>query len=186
MGTRQAIAGLTQLTRSKARRVKADGSLEEIDSQSIRQGDVVEIRAGDKVPADGKILGFYAGNAEISGTRFLVIFRHVNDSICDALRQPFHPFCKAKISRVLQTNVVHLNFLKSCPLPALKHPYSHNNPAITEHRHFLSEGTGRHNHELFSPAVRRLSRSFYLLVRAKGGNYPLWFSSSSGTTTIVP
>ncbi|MRT48659.1 cadmium-translocating P-type ATPase [Raoultella sp. RIT712] len=60
MGTRQAIAGLTQLTRSKARRVKADGSLEEIDSQSIRQGDVVEIRAGDKVPADGKILSGYA------------------------------------------------------------------------------------------------------------------------------
>lgn len=60
MGTRQAIAGLTQLTRSMARRVKDDGSLEEIDSQSIRQGDVVEIRAGDKVPADGRILSGYA------------------------------------------------------------------------------------------------------------------------------
>jgi heavy metal translocating P-type ATPase len=60
MGTRQAIAGLTQLTRSKARRVRADDSLEEIDSRAVRQGDIVEIRAGDNVPADGKIISGYA------------------------------------------------------------------------------------------------------------------------------
>lgn len=60
MGTRQAIAGLTQLTRSKARRVNDDGSLVVIDSQAIRKGDIVEIRAGDNVPADGKILSGYA------------------------------------------------------------------------------------------------------------------------------
>lgn len=60
MGTRQAIAGLTKLTRSKARRVKEDGSLETIDSQAISVGDIVEIRAGDNVPADGKILSGYA------------------------------------------------------------------------------------------------------------------------------
>ncbi|WP_212025487.1 heavy metal translocating P-type ATPase [Citrobacter portucalensis] len=60
MGTRQAIAGLTQLTRSKARRVNPDGSLTVIDSQAVRQGDIVEIRAGDNVPADGKILSGYA------------------------------------------------------------------------------------------------------------------------------
>jgi heavy metal translocating P-type ATPase len=60
MGTRQAIAGLTQLTRSKARRVRADDSLEEIDSRAVRQGDIVEIRAGENVPADGKIISGYA------------------------------------------------------------------------------------------------------------------------------
>lgn len=60
MGTRQAIAGLTQLTRSKARRVREDDSLEVVDSQMIRKGDIVEIRAGDNVPADGKILSGYA------------------------------------------------------------------------------------------------------------------------------
>ena len=60
MGTRQAIAGLTKLTQSKTRRLNKDGTLEEINSQAIRQGDVVEIRAGDKVPADGKILSGYA------------------------------------------------------------------------------------------------------------------------------
>ncbi|WP_455426834.1 heavy metal translocating P-type ATPase [Dryocola sp. LX212] len=60
MGTRQAIAGLTKLTRSKARRVRADGGLEEVDSSVVGPGDIVEIRAGDNVPADGKILSGYA------------------------------------------------------------------------------------------------------------------------------
>ena len=60
MGTRQAIAGLTQLTRGKARCVNDDGSLVVIDSQAIRKGDIVEIRAGDNVPADGKNLSGYA------------------------------------------------------------------------------------------------------------------------------
>jgi len=60
MGTRQAIAGLTKLTRSTTRRVREDGSFESIDSAMIRQGDIVEIRAGDNVPADGKILSGYA------------------------------------------------------------------------------------------------------------------------------
>lgn len=60
MGTRQAIAGLTRLTRSKARRLRSDGSYEEVDSSVIRKGDIVEIRAGDNVPADGKILSGYA------------------------------------------------------------------------------------------------------------------------------
>lgn len=60
MGTRQAIAGLTKLTRSKARRVREDGTFESIDSTQVRTGDIVEIRAGDNVPADGKILSGFA------------------------------------------------------------------------------------------------------------------------------
>ena len=60
MGTRQAIAGLTKLTRSKTRRVREDGSFETVDSDRVRKGDIVEIRAGDNVPADGKILSGYA------------------------------------------------------------------------------------------------------------------------------
>lgn len=60
MGTRQAIAGLTKLTRSTTRRIREDGSFESVDSAMIRQGDIVEIRAGDNVPADGKILSGYA------------------------------------------------------------------------------------------------------------------------------
>ena len=56
MGTRQAIAGLSKLTHSQARRVRADGEMEFIDSQHLRAGEVVEVRAGDRLPADGRIL----------------------------------------------------------------------------------------------------------------------------------
>lgn len=60
MGTRQAIAGLSKLAHSQARRVRSDGSLENISSQHLRSGDVVEIRAGDQIPADGRILSGHA------------------------------------------------------------------------------------------------------------------------------
>lgn len=62
MGTRQAIAGLSKLTHSQARRVRADGSIELLDSQHLRPGEVVEVRAGDRIPADGRIL---SGNASL-------------------------------------------------------------------------------------------------------------------------
>ncbi|MGE0969943.1 heavy metal translocating P-type ATPase [Klebsiella sp. WOUb02] len=62
MGTRQAIAGLSKLAHSRARRLREDGSLENIGSQQLRPGDVVEVRAGDQIPADGKIL---SGNASL-------------------------------------------------------------------------------------------------------------------------
>ncbi|EJL1150829.1 cadmium-translocating P-type ATPase [Salmonella enterica] len=56
MGTRQAIAGLSKLTRSQAWRVRADGSLESISSELLITGDVVEVRAGDHIPADGRVI----------------------------------------------------------------------------------------------------------------------------------
>ncbi|MDJ7444056.1 cadmium-translocating P-type ATPase [Salmonella enterica] len=55
-GTRQAIAGLSKLTRSQAWRVRADGSLESISSELLKTGDVVEVRAGDHIPADGYVI----------------------------------------------------------------------------------------------------------------------------------
>lgn len=55
-GTRQAIAGLSKLTRSQAWRVRADGSLESISSELLKTGDVVEVRAGDHIPADGHVI----------------------------------------------------------------------------------------------------------------------------------
>lgn len=62
MGTRQAIAGLTKLTRSRTRRLLSDGTFENVDSLSLVVGDTVEIRAGDSIPADGKII---SGNASL-------------------------------------------------------------------------------------------------------------------------
>ncbi|MCS2148366.1 heavy metal translocating P-type ATPase [Scandinavium manionii] len=60
MGTRQAIAGLSKLTHSQARRVRTDGLLESISSQHLKPGDIVEVRAGDQIPADGRILSGHA------------------------------------------------------------------------------------------------------------------------------
>ncbi|HHG8774969.1 TPA: heavy metal translocating P-type ATPase [Raoultella planticola] len=60
MGTRQAIAGLSKLAHSRARRVRKDGSLENISSQQLQPGDVVDVRAGDQIPADGRILSGHA------------------------------------------------------------------------------------------------------------------------------
>ncbi|AVK07154.1 MULTISPECIES: heavy metal translocating P-type ATPase [Pseudomonas aeruginosa group] len=56
IGSREAIAALGELTRSHARRIEADGSLSEVDNASLRPGDQVEVRAGDRVPADGRVL----------------------------------------------------------------------------------------------------------------------------------
>ncbi|HHR4726866.1 TPA: heavy metal translocating P-type ATPase [Salmonella enterica] len=56
MGTRQAIAGLSKLTRSKAWRVREDGSLENISSECLKKGDVVEVRSGDHILADGRVI----------------------------------------------------------------------------------------------------------------------------------
>ncbi|QKJ86297.1 Cadmium-translocating P-type ATPase [Paramixta manurensis] len=62
IGSQEAIEALSQLTRSRARRVRADGEIEEIDNHRLRAGDRVEIRAGDRVPADGRVL---SGNASL-------------------------------------------------------------------------------------------------------------------------
>ncbi|WP_286184613.1 heavy metal translocating P-type ATPase [Pantoea sp. Cy-639] len=56
IGSQEAIEALGRLTRSQARRVDTDGEVREVDNASLRAGDVVEVRAGDRVPADGRIL----------------------------------------------------------------------------------------------------------------------------------
>ncbi len=55
VGSAEAIRALTQLTRAKARRIGADGTLEEVWSTALRVGDLVELRAGDRLPADGLV-----------------------------------------------------------------------------------------------------------------------------------
>lgn len=53
IGSHEAIAALTRLTRSRARRIGTDGSVTDVDNAALRSGDRVEVRAGDRVPADG-------------------------------------------------------------------------------------------------------------------------------------
>ncbi|MCG3127314.1 MAG: Cadmium-transporting ATPase [Phycisphaerae bacterium] len=56
LGARAAIESLIRLTPTRAHRVRADRSEEEIDASSLRPGDTVIIRPGDNIPADGQIL----------------------------------------------------------------------------------------------------------------------------------
>jgi len=56
IGSQEAINALGQLTRSRARKLQADGSIIEVDNGMLSAGDVVEVRAGDRVPADGRVL----------------------------------------------------------------------------------------------------------------------------------
>ena len=62
LGAQEAIAALGQLTRSHARLIGADGQVREVDNASLAPGDQVEVRAGDRVPADGRVV---AGQASL-------------------------------------------------------------------------------------------------------------------------
>lgn len=62
IGSQEAIHALGKLTRSQARLFQADGSLLEVGNATLKSGDQVEVRAGDRVPADGLVL---AGQASL-------------------------------------------------------------------------------------------------------------------------
>ncbi|AMT86033.1 MULTISPECIES: heavy metal translocating P-type ATPase [Pseudomonas] len=69
IGSQEAINALGRLTRSHARKLQADGSIIEVDNRTLSAGDVVEVRAGDRVPADGRVLSGQASldTASITG-----------------------------------------------------------------------------------------------------------------------
>lgn len=69
IGSQEAIHALGQLTRSHARKIQADGSIIEVDNGTLKPGDTVEVRAGDRVPADGRVLSGQASldTASITG-----------------------------------------------------------------------------------------------------------------------
>jgi Cd2+/Zn2+-exporting ATPase len=68
LGTNEAINSLLHLSRVSARRVRGEVE-EEVDAELLGEGDVVRMRPGDTVPADGKVLsGFSTINqATITG-----------------------------------------------------------------------------------------------------------------------
>src|SRR6202142_803425 len=55
-GARASIESLIQLTPTKARRLKSDGSEEEVPASELAVGDLIRIRPGDNVAADGVIV----------------------------------------------------------------------------------------------------------------------------------
>jgi Cd2+/Zn2+-exporting ATPase len=54
-GARASIESLIRLTPTRARRLNNQGQEEEVGAQHLRVGDVVRVRPGDNVPADGVI-----------------------------------------------------------------------------------------------------------------------------------
>ncbi len=55
-GARNSIESLIKLTPTKARRIKKDGGEEEVAASELAVGDVIRIRPGDNVAADGVII----------------------------------------------------------------------------------------------------------------------------------
>jgi Zn2+/Cd2+-exporting ATPase len=55
-GARRSIESLIQLTPTKARRILKDGNEEEVPASQLQVGDVIRIRPGDNVAADGIIV----------------------------------------------------------------------------------------------------------------------------------
>jgi heavy metal translocating P-type ATPase len=56
LGSQEAIRALSNLTESTARRIIDNGQIEEVSAAVLQVGDVVEVRAGDRIPADGTVM----------------------------------------------------------------------------------------------------------------------------------
>ncbi len=54
LGSHEAIQALTKLTQNSARRLK-DNDIVEVPAAALRAGDLIEVRAGDRIPADGLV-----------------------------------------------------------------------------------------------------------------------------------
>jgi len=55
LGSREAIRALSRLTETSAQRLREDGSVAIVPTRDLRPGDLIELRAGDRVPADGVV-----------------------------------------------------------------------------------------------------------------------------------
>ena len=69
IGGQEALRALRRLTQTSARRVSADGGVQEVGTAALRVGDVVQLRAGDRMPADGIVRDGQSSmdNAPITG-----------------------------------------------------------------------------------------------------------------------
>jgi len=56
LGARASIESLIRMTPTSASRLRPDGSEEEVEASALRPDDVVRVRPGDNIPADGIVL----------------------------------------------------------------------------------------------------------------------------------
>ena len=55
LGSQEAIRALSRLTQTKARRLLPDETIEEVNARQLLVGDRIEVRAGDRISADGTV-----------------------------------------------------------------------------------------------------------------------------------
>ncbi|UTH74642.1 heavy metal translocating P-type ATPase [Chromobacterium sp. IIBBL 290-4] len=55
LGSREAIAALAELSRHRSRRLLPQGGHEDVDNDLLTTGDQIDIRPGDRIPADGRV-----------------------------------------------------------------------------------------------------------------------------------
>src|SRR6185437_10402165 len=55
LGSHEAVRALTRLTEVDSRRILPDGSVELAPSAQLRSGDLIELRPGERIPADGTV-----------------------------------------------------------------------------------------------------------------------------------
>lgn len=56
LGARASIEGLIRLTPTRAHRISADGREDEVESRLLQPGEVIRVRPGDNIPADGVVV----------------------------------------------------------------------------------------------------------------------------------
>jgi len=82
LGARASIEGLVRLSPKKAHRLLADGREELVDPRELKPRDVVRVRPGDNVPADGVVVagGSSINQANITGES-LPVDKSVGDEV---------------------------------------------------------------------------------------------------------
>ncbi|MDR5781376.1 cation-translocating P-type ATPase [Caballeronia sp. LZ065] len=53
LGSQEAIRALARLAATRARRIRTDGSIEDVAAEMLARGDLLEVPAGARIPADG-------------------------------------------------------------------------------------------------------------------------------------
>jgi Zn2+/Cd2+-exporting ATPase len=56
LGSQEAIRAMSKLVSTTTRRIEADGTIAEVPTRLIALGDLIELRAGDRVPVDGIVM----------------------------------------------------------------------------------------------------------------------------------
>ncbi len=55
LGSHEAVKALTRLTEADSRRLLPDGTVEMVSTNQLQVGDLIELRAGERLPADGVV-----------------------------------------------------------------------------------------------------------------------------------